>query len=417
MRFCLLLILSLVFITSATTAQQKNDAWLEQLIRAQASPFLMGVLDKPDTFQYQFIYTKIDRDKNNQPHFTHYYLHVDKDRYFNPASTVKMPVAFCALEKLHELNMPGLSRNTPMLTDSSYSGQISVTHDSLAANGLPSVAQYIREIFLISDNDAYNRLYEFIGQETLNKKLWEKGYTGSRITRRFMPMSEEENRHTNNIRFVQDGETVYEQAPAYSTLQFDYSKKHLVGRAHLDRHDSLINEPMDFTTHNLLPLEDLQQLLQSVLFPASVAPKQRFNLSADDYHFLYQYMSELPRESHYPHYDTTVYFDSYAKFFLFKAGKSKLPPYIRVFNKPGWTYGFLTDVAYIVDFKNKVEFMLSGCIYVNSDDIVNDGKYDYDSIGYPFFKEMGNIMYNYELKRPRKYVPNLEAFRLDYQDR
>jgi len=30
-----------------------------------------------------------------------------------------------------------------------------------------------------------------------------------------------------------------------------------------------------------------------------------------------------------------------------------------VFNKPGWTYGFLTDVAYVVDFKNKVEFMLS----------------------------------------------------------
>ncbi len=416
MKRLFLPVLCLLFMLSAP-AQQKTDPWLEQLIRTQASPFLLDVLDKPDSFQYQLIYTIIDRDKNNRPHFTHHYLHVDRERYFNPASTVKMPVAFCALEKLHELNIPGLNRNTPMLTDSSYSGQISVTADTLSADGLPSIAQYIREIFLISDNDAYNRLYEFIGQETLNKKLWQKGYTGSRITRRFMPMSEEENRHTNHIRFVQDGKTVYEQPPAYSSIPFDYSKKHLVGRAWLNRKDSLINAPMDFTTHNVLLLEDLQQLLQSVLFPLSVPKKQRFHLTDDDYRFLYQYMSELPRESHYPHYDTTEYFDSYAKFFLFKAGKSKLPSYIRVFNKPGWTYGFLTDMAYIVDFKNNVEFMLSGCIYTNSDGVLNDDKYDYDSIGYPFFKETGNIIYNYELKRPRKYAPNLDTFRLDYQDK
>jgi hypothetical protein len=406
-----------ILLTAMATAQPKNDAWLEQLIRSQASPFLLGVLDKPDSFQYQLIYTKIDRDKNNRPKFTHYYLHVDKDRYFNPASTVKMPVAFCALEKLQELHVPGLNRNTPMLTDSSYSGQVSVYRDSLSANGLPSIAQYIREIFLVSDNDAYNRLYEFTGQETLNKKLWQKGYTGSRITRRFMPMTEEENRHTNQIRFVENGQTVYAQAPAYSSLAFDYSRQHLVGRAHLDRRDSLIYAPMDFTTHNVLLLEDLRQLLQSVLFPLSVPKKQRFHLSDDDYRFLYQYMSELPRESHYPHYDTTEYFDSYTKFFLFKAGKSKPPAYIRVFNKPGWTYGFLTDVAYIVDFKNNVEFMFSGCIYVNSDGVLNDDKYDYDSIGYPFFKETGHIIYNYELKRPRKNIPHLEAFRLDYRDK
>jgi len=67
---------------------------------------------------------------------------------------------------------------------------------------------------------------------------------------------------------------------------------------------------------------------------------------------------------------TTEFFDSYTKFFMFKAWRSKIPPYIRVFNKTGWSYGFLTDVAYIVDFKNKVEFMVSGNIYVNSDGVL-----------------------------------------------
>ena len=125
-------------------------------------------------------------------------------------------------------------------------------------------------------------------------------------------------------------------------------------------------------------------------------------------------MSAFPYESRYPHYDTAVYFESYTKFFMFKADKKPVPSYIRVFNKPGWSYGFLTDAAYIVDFKNNIEFMLSACIYTNADGILNDDKYEYDSIGYPFFKETGDIMYNYELTRKRKYPPNLSVFRIDY---
>src|SRR5215211_3851908 len=109
-----------VLLPAILHAQDKTDAWLEQLLRQQASPLLAQVLNQPDTFQYQLIYTKIDRDKNNVPHFTNYYLHVNKDCYFNPASTVKMPLAFLALERINELNIPGLNKETPMLTDSSY---------------------------------------------------------------------------------------------------------------------------------------------------------------------------------------------------------------------------------------------------------------------------------------------------------
>ena len=125
-------------------------------------------------------------------------------------------------------------------------------------------------------------------------------------------------------------------------------------------------------------------------------------------------MSERPRESDHPRYDTTEYFDSYAKFFWFKAGRRPIPPYIRIFNKPGWSYGFLTDIAYIVDFEHKVEFMLAGTIYTNSDGVLNDDKYDYEAIGYPFFKEVGEIIYQYELARKRRFSPDLGKFRVDY---
>ena len=171
---------------------------------------------------------------------------------------------------------------------------------------------------------------------------------------------------------------------------------------------------MDFTRHNNISLEDLQNILQSILFPASVAPEKRFSLHAGDYRFLYQYMSEYPSESSHPQYNTIEYFDSYSKFFMFKSGRTPIPSYIRVFNKPGWSYGFLTDIAYIADFKNGVEFMLSAVIYVNRDGVLNDDKYEYEETGYPFFKEVGNILYQYELQRPRKVVPDLSPFKLSY---
>ncbi|MEI4563231.1 hypothetical protein, partial [Klebsiella pneumoniae] len=83
-----------------------------------------------------------------------------------------------------------------------------------------------------------------------------------------------------------------------------------------------------------------------------------------------------------------------------------MPKNVRVFNKVGWAYGFLTDASYIVDFENKTEFMLAATIYVNSDGILNDNKYEYETIGWPFMYQLGQILYQYELQRERKYKPN-----------
>ena len=175
-------------------------------------------------------------------------------------------------------------------------------------------------------------------------------------------------------------------------------------------------EPIDFTAANNVSLKDYQQILQSVLFPSSVSAKQQFNLTKNDHDFLKQYLSQYPSETNYPKYDTTKYYDSYVKFF-FRDSTHHLPSYIRVFNKVGWAYGFLTDISYVTDFKNKVEFMLAATIYVNSDEILNDDKYDYDSIGWPFMYQLGQTIYKYDLQRKRKYQPDLSDFKINYEHR
>jgi hypothetical protein len=127
-------------------------------------------------------------------------------------------------------------------------------------------------------------------------------------------------------------------------------------------------------------------------------------------------MSMMPHESAFPFYDTVKYWDSYVKFLFYGSEKVKADPDIRIFNKVGDAYGFLRDAAYIADFKNNIEFMLSVVIYCNSDGIFNDDKYDYDSLGFPFMKHLGRVIYDYELKRKRTRQPDLSTFKFNYQD-
>jgi hypothetical protein len=328
-----------------------------------------------------------------------------------------MPLAFLSLEKLNDMQQPGVNKFTAMQFDSAWSKQTRYYKDSTAENNLPSIAQFIRKAFLISDNDAYNRMYEFAGQQSINRRLHEMGYPETRITRRFTGMNGEENRHTNPIRFIQkDGSLLYEQPMAYNRDSFDFSRVIKMGIGHWNANDSLINEPIDFTRANNLPLEDMQQLLQSVLFPLSVPETKRFRLTKEDQDFLYRYLSQYPSETNFPKYDTAAYYDSYVKFF-FRKGGHHMPPYVRVFNKVGWAYGCLTDVSYVVDLRNNVEFMLAVTVYVNSDGILNDNKYEYETVGWPFLYKIGQAIYQYELNRRRKYHPDLSAFKLEYQPR
>ena len=58
--------------------------------------------------------------------------------------------------------------------------------------------------------------------------------------------------------------------------------------------------------------------------------------------------------------------------------------------------------------------MLSAVIYCNQDGILNDDKYDYDTIGYPFMRSLGRKIYDYERSRQREHKPDLSAFQFKW---
>jgi beta-lactamase family protein len=371
-----------------------------------------SVVANADEHRLQILYTQIDRDAANRPTFRSFPYRLT-DAYFYPASTVKLPAAVLALEKLNDLAVPGLNRDTALRIEAGTPAETGKERDPSKADGLPTIAHYIKKIFLVSDNDAFNRLYEFLGQKEINERLWRRGFTDARILRRLeAALDPEENRVTNPFVFCEGERVVYRQPLARNPEEWTVERPDVRQGRGFIRDGKLVLEPFDFSHSNYLSVRTLQGVLRSVLFPEAVPENERFHLTEDDYRFLYASLSMLPRESAEPAYpDREEFYDSYGKYFLFGDSKGPIPPHIRIFNKVGEAYGYLIDDAYVVDFDAGIEFLLTAVILVNADGIFNDDKYEYDEIGRPFLARLGRAVYEHELRRERPRRPDLTRFR------
>ena len=232
--------------TSVNDFNDKADNFVINLMK-QNSPLFDSVLGNIDQNRVQIIYTQIDRKKNGKPKFTDHYFKVDDSTYFYPASTVKLPVAILALQKLNELKIAGLDKNTTMISEAGYSGQSEVYNDPSAPDGRPTIEHYIKKILLVSDNDAFNRLYEFLGQEYINKTLHKMGYKEVQIIHRLdISLTEDENRHTNPVRFFDtSGKLVYQKPLVASELI--YATRNTKMGVGFYRGGEIVNEPFDFS--------------------------------------------------------------------------------------------------------------------------------------------------------------------------
>ena len=95
---------------------------------------------------------------------------------------------------------------------------------------------------------------------------------------------------------------------------------------------------------------------------------------------------------------------------MFGGDAKAIPDNIRIFNKVGDAYGFLTDAAYVVDLENGVEFILAATVYTNANETFNDNQYEYDDTSLPFLRELGQAIYEIELARDREFRPDLSRF-------
>lgn len=344
------------------------------MVLASEAPPIKTVMNDLKQYRPQILFTEIRRTSGGVS-FVDYSFQVDDSAYFYPASTVKLPIALFALEKLNEEQK--YTRQTPFYVEG----------DTLTT----TFSREIEKIFAVSDNDAYNRLFEYLGQDDINRRFAEKGLK-ARIAHR-LSVDDADNVTTKPLLFYLNDSTTeptrpYINKPAQE-LRFNNS---LTGKGYMEN-GFLIESPKDFSQKNYLPITSLHNLLKRLFFPEAFPGKEQFHLAEDERNFLIRCMKILPREAGY---NPEEYYDSYVKFFLFGDSKEPIPNEVEIYNKVGEAYGYLTDCAYIVDKLRKKEYLLTATIYVNQDGIFNDDVYEYEEIGIPFLAELGRQLIGYK---------------------
>ena len=378
---------------------RKSDNPLDLILNFKI-PEIKKIKNNLSNHEVQILYSSIQRDSLGKPIFKEFSYNLDKNYYYYPASTVKLPIAILAIQKINYLIDKGfdISLNTPFVVIDANNDLTIINNDSNTENRVLSVANCIKKIFLYSDNDCYNFLFDFLGRDEINYQLEKKGLNNSKIYHKFLKNSD--NVNTWKFLFISNGDTIYKQNSIKSNLNKSNGnlKSVLKGNKFLSN-DQLINSPFDFRFKNQISIRDLNNILKRIIFPENFKKEERFDLQERDYNFLMYWMSRTSIEDNNINMkDKNKYWDSYSKFFIFGDKKGQMDDNIRISNKVGMAYGTLTDVAYIRDKINDIEFMLTATILVNDNQIFNDDIYEYESKGIPFLSALGRQVLKFEKK-------------------
>ena len=364
-------------------------------------PEIKKIKNNLSNHEVQILYSSIQRDSLGKPLFEEFSYNLDKNYYYYPASTVKLPISILAIQKINYLKDKGfeISINTPFIVIDSKNDLISINNDFNYENEVLSVANCIKKIFLYSDNDCYNYLFDFLGKDEINHQLQKKGLKNTQIYHKFLKNSD--NLNSWRFLFISNRDTIYNQNSIKSILNISNKNlKSVIKGNKFIYNNQLINGPFDFNYKNQISIRDLNDILKRIIFPENFQKDERFDLQESDYNFLKYWMSRTSIEDNNINMiNKNKYWDSYSKFFIYGDKKGEMNDDIRISNKVGMAYGTLTDVAYVKDKINNIEFMLTATILVNDNHTFNDDIYEYESKGIPFLSALGRQVLKYERKK------------------
>lgn len=375
---------------SLAAAQPDNDPLFAQML--ESTPLLRGLAAEPARYRLQITIGEIDGEAGR---LTWHEYRPDAE-YFYPASTIKLLAAALVPGELRriaaETGVP-VGLDAPLVFHPLFDGEaVEELDETDVDRGVISAGHEIRKVLIVSDNAAFNRLYELLGHERLNAGAHEIGLGSVRVTHRLSESrSADDNRRSPRIELAANGRSarIPERVSGYVYPPGAPSSIPL-GRGHMTA-AGLVLEPLEFADNNRITLRDLLLLVGGITRP-ELEGVPRINLIDSERAFLVQAMGEFPRESANPVYDQSEYPDEWGKLFLPGVRRALPPERVRIYNKIGRAYGQSTDAALIVDTASGRSVLLGVTMYTNDNAILNDNVYEYESLADPAFADIAEFV-------------------------
>ena len=347
--------------------------------------FLRSILKDKDKYEIQILYTEVSKNTLGQTEFTDFQFQLNDQKYFYPASTIKLPITVMTLSKINELRAVGSNISLKSKINISL---INNKKEIIVKDSITSFQNLIADVFLVSDNSASNVLIDFIGYNYFNSSMSNLGFENTYLNHKFNPDPFVDSSwiitNIDNDTISSDENKITVSASSDISNLKKGNKRFINGE--------IINEPLDFFSKNRSSLTDMHNIIKNLIYPEVTLSK--FNLNVEDYDFLRYWMSRFTFEDLGAKYiGDEKFFNSYNKFFIHGMDTILNNTDIRVYNKIGQAYGTSTDSAYIKNYKEDVEFFLTATIYTNENKIINDDIYEYRETAIPFLSKLSKAIY------------------------
>lgn len=356
-------------------------------------PEMRAVMADPEKYRAEILLTEVrpPKHKDGRPEMLRHAFRVDRE-YFYPASAIKLTAAVAGLEALAER---GRARGRTYAPDcamkifDSTAGTYEEKDITDYVTGRLNIAHELKKMLVISDNEAFNRMFAFVGHREMNTRMWKLGLPTVRIRHRLGNVKDLDDPTITPEVIIVPGDGGAElMTPERSSSLMLFAVRDAgtkVGRAHVEGNVQ-VPGPMDFSEKNRIGIRDLQRLLTKIVLPEAEDALPQYD--DDGRALLLSLLSMLPSQSRLTGFDTSL--DELQR--LSYPGVNRVVPpssKVRLYGKSGRAYGFSVENSFAFDPETKRGFFLTATIYTNDGGIVGSDHYEYGEIANPFFAALG----------------------------
>jgi len=347
--------------------------------------FLRSIVKNKDNYEIQILYTEVSKNSDGKAEFSDFQFQLNDEKYFYPASTIKLPITVLALSKINELRAEGSNISPKSKIKLSL---INNQNEIILKDSITSFQNLIADVFLVSDNSASNVLIDFIGYNYFNSSMSNLGFENTYLNHKFNPdpfVDSSWRISTLDNEIISSNENQITVLASSNISNLKKGEKRFIN-------GEIKNESLDFSSKNRSSLTDMHNIMKNLIYPETSLSK--FNLNVEDYDFLRYWMSRFTYEDLGAKYiGDSKFFNSYNKFFIHGTDTILNNSDVRVYNKIGQAYGTSTDSAYVKNYKEDLEFFLTATIYTNKNKIINDNIYEYGDTAIPFLSKLSKALY------------------------